>query len=110
LGNVTLARFGVTLDGVDRERTQGSARRRVVESNAQVGDFGEAKTGWHDQELNSVRALYPFQYVVEVKYQGSGALFPFNDAHCVDMIVMPRHLVELRVRPRPASHGFRRQG
>src|SRR5882757_1588887 len=72
LGNVTLARFCVALYGVDRKRTKGSARRRVVEGNAQVGDFGEAKTDWYDQELNALRASHPFQYVVEVKYQVSG--------------------------------------
>jgi hypothetical protein len=107
LGDVAFACFRVALDGVDGERSESGAWGGIVERDAQVGNLGETKTSRHDEELDSVRTLDPFQDLVEIKFQGFSAVLTFNDAHGMDMIVMPRHLVKLGMGPRTSSHSVR---
>jgi len=61
------------------------------------------KPGWNNAELKPRAGLYPFDDVVDIQDQIASTIACFNNSQTVNMIVVPGHLVKLRICPN--SHG-----
>ena len=68
----------------------------------------ETKGDGQKSELEFLGDCDPFQYVVKVEYQFACAVLTLDNSERMNVVVVPRHLVELLVSPARGGHAFRR--